>query len=130
MLTRKLQRLTILPDVTEKDLLAFLTLISTEAATIHASGGIEKEMIRAGICTIGANEVDLSSLRGLHEEQAQLETEGPDESLPGEDVEEPEEEEETEESQDIQFSILGLDILLGMLKAERNEHQFLQLAGR
>jgi len=132
MLTRKLQRLTILPDVTEKDLLAFLTLISTEAATIHASGGIEKEMIRAGICTIGANEVDLSSLKGLHEKQEQLEDEGPDDSLPDADVEEPEEEpapeDETEELHDAQFSLLGLDILLGMLKAEKNDHQYLQLA--
>lgn len=135
MLTRKLQRLTILPDVTEKDLLAFLTLISTEAATIHASGGIEKEMIRAGICTIGANEVDLSSLKGLHEDQEQLEAEGPDDSLPDADKEETEEEEEknhpedeAEEPQDLQFSLLGLDILLGMLKAEKNEHQFMQLA--
>lgn len=125
MLSRKLQRLTILPDVTEKDLLAFLTLISTEAATIHAGGGIEKEMVRAGIRTIGANEVDLSALRGLQEEP-EPEEEEPDNGISETEVAEPEI--EAEEPQDIQLSVLELDILLGMLKAEKNDHQYLQLA--
>ena len=125
MLSRKLQRLAILPDVTEKDLLAFLTLISTEAATIHAGGGIEKEMVRAGIRTIGANEVDLSALRGLQEEP-EPEEEEPDNGISETEVAEPEI--EAEEPQDIQLSILELDILLGMLKAEKNDHQYLQLA--
>jgi len=132
MLTRKLQRLTILPDVTEKDLLAFLNLISTEAAVIHASGGIEKEMVRAGICTIGANEFDLRRLKGLQEELA-LKEEEPDVLSDEESIEPEFEEEETppdeaEGQQDLQLSILGLDILLGMLKAEKNDHQYLQLA--
>jgi len=133
MLTRKLQRLIILPELTEKDLLTFLSLITTEAATIHANGGIEVEMTRAGICTIGANEVDLTTLRGMQDEMEQPEELVPENGLPDAEEDEEEEEppppeEEEEETQDIQFSLLGLDILLGMLKAEKNEHKYLQLA--
>lgn len=133
MLTRKLQRLIILPEVTEKDLLTFLSLITTEAAIIHANGGIEAEMTRAGICTIGANEVDLTTLRGMQDEMEEPEELMPDNTLPDAEEDEEEEEppppdEEEEENQDIQFSLLGLDILLGMLKAEKNEHKYLQLA--
>jgi HEAT repeat protein len=134
MLTRKLQRLVILPTVTEKDLLAFLTLIATDAAIIHAHGGIEAEMVRAGITTIGANEVDLSLLTGTLERENDEESAAGESELPEAteeettDEEPPPEEEETEPPQDIKFSLLGLDILLGMLKAERNEHQYLQLA--
>jgi len=132
MLTRKLQRLIILPEVSEKDLLTFLSLIATEAATIHANGGIEVEMTRAGICTIGANEVDLTTLRGMQDEMEEPEELMPDNGLPDakedEEEEPPPPEEEEEENQDIQFSLLGLDILLGMLKAEKNEHKYLQLA--
>ncbi len=128
MLTRKLQRLTILPDVTEKDLLAFLTLISTEASVIHGGGGIEKEMIRAGIRTIGANEVDLSVLQGMQEEPAHEDQGLSAEETVEEEEEESPPEEETERPQDLRLSILELDILLGMLKAEKNDHQYLQLA--
>lgn len=134
MLTRKLQRLIILPDVTEKDLLAFLNLIATEAATIHAHGGIEAEIARAGITTIGANEVDLSAMKGPLQENEVEESEAGESEIPDScEEEEAEEEEESppeepEEPQDIQFSLLGMDILLGMLKAEKNEHHYLQLA--
>ena len=63
MLTRKLQKLIILTDLTERDLKAFLTLIATDPAIIHEKGGIEAGMRRAGITTIGANEVDLAVLK-------------------------------------------------------------------
>ena len=111
MLTRKLQRLIILPELSIKDLNAFLAVVTADAASIYADGGIETVMLRAGITTIGANEVDLSLLRGLQQEEQTTEPE-----------------EEAEDPIDIQFSLLGMDILLGMLKAEKREPQFLQLA--
>jgi len=126
MLTRKLQRLTILPDVTEKDLLAFLNLISTEAAVIHANGGIEKEMARASIRTIGANEVDLGTLRRLQEEEPDVPSD--EDNIEPEFEEEESPPDEAQEPKDLQLSLLELDILLGMLKAEKNDHQYLQLA--
>ncbi len=69
MLTRKLQKLIILPELTENDLQAFLTLIANEANLIHEGGGIEAAMMRAGITTLGANEVDLAVLHNLQQKK-------------------------------------------------------------
>jgi len=130
MLKRKLQRLIILPRLSQSDLKAFLTIMTLDPAAIYEGGGIEAEMSRAGITTIGANEVDLTLLKGLQQEE---ESEVPeDASADQADQEEPEdeqaEEEEPEELPDIQFSVLGMDILIGMLKAEKNDLKFQQLA--
>jgi len=130
MLTRKLQRLIILPRFSRPDLKAFLAIVSADAATVYAGGGIEAEMMRSGITTIGANEVDLSILKSLQAEQADTTEE--EEFLPGGSTEqeqaEPVEEDEEKEPLDIKFSLLGMDILLGMLRAEKKEPQFLQVA--
>jgi HEAT repeat protein len=130
MLKRKLQRLIILPRLSQSDLKAFLTITTFDPAAIYAGGGIEAEMSRAGIKTIGANEVDLTLLRGLQQEEESevLEDATADQS----DQEEPEddtvEEVEPEDLPNIQFSVLGMDILIGMLKAEKNDLKFQELA--
>lgn len=130
MLTRKLQRLIILQRLSRQDLKDFLSIVTADPAGIYASGGIEAEMLRAGITTIGVNEVDLSLLRGMHPMGDAGVTEEVAVEPPATGEQEPEEtvEEEIEEQADIQFSLLGMDILLGMLKAEPRETQFLQLA--
>lgn len=142
MLTRKLQRLIILPRLSQADLKNFLAIIATDAATIYAAGGIEAEIARAKITSIAANEVNLLLLSGgqLEEDASPAEEfavgqGGAGESGAGEGDQElpPEEEaaiaeEEPEDPPDTRFSLLGIDILLGMLKAERKESQFLQLA--
>ena len=134
MLTRKLQRLIILPEVSLKDLRAFLVVVTTDAEDVFASGGIESVMLKAGITTIFANEVDLSLLRGLANEGSEYDEEpvvaaGENEQAEDEPVEEETSaEEEAESSAELQFSMLGIDILLGMLKAETRETPFLQLA--
>jgi HEAT repeat protein len=136
MLTRKLQRLIILPELSMKDLQAFLALITVDAAEIMSGGGIEKAIASAGIATIGANEVDLDLLRAQVEFIAEpgAEIAGDEETAKDAGTEdEPTEEEKSIEEEidnpmDIQFSLLGIDILLGMLKAEPREGPFLQLA--
>jgi HEAT repeat protein len=127
MLKRKLQRLIILPRLSQSDLKAFLNIMTFEPAVIFDNGGIEAEMSRAGITSIGANEVDLTLLKGPEQEQ-----EPDDASAEQGGQEEPEQEEQAEEVEpeelpDIQFSVLGLDILIGMLKAEKNDLKFQQL---
>lgn len=130
MLKRKLQRLIIIPDVSMKDLRVFLEIFTSEPENVFAAGGIEAVMLKAGITTIFANEIDLSLLRGLANEgneyaAARLVAAGENEdSL----VEEAPPEDEVENPLDIQFSMLGIDIILGMLKAETRENPFLQLA--
>lgn len=130
MLTRKLQRLILLPEISLNDLRAFLVIATTDPEDIFASGGIEAVMRKAGITSIFANEVDLSLLRGLAAEGSDsAETELV--AAGGDEQPEPEEEpaeEAPENPVDIEFSMLGIDILLGMLKAETREAPFLQLA--
>ncbi len=138
MLTRKLQRLIILPELSITDLKAFLAIVTADAASIYDGGGIEAEMLRAGITSIGANEVDLSLLKSVHQEAEAGEAEGvaatpagTGEAVQGEPNEEGEENLEEESAappMDIRFSLLGMDIVLGMLKEEQKETQFLQLA--
>jgi HEAT repeat protein len=130
MLKRKLQRMIILSRLSRSDLKAFLTITTLDPTAIYDGGGIEAEMSRAGITTIGANEVDLTLLKGMQQEE---EPENFDDALVEEADEEqeqiePDQENEPEDSPDLKFSVLGLDILLGMLKAETNEAKFQQLA--
>jgi len=130
MLKRKLQRLIIIPEVSMKDLGVFLEIVTTEPENVFAAGGIEAVMLKSGITTIFANEINLSLLRGLANDGneydlARLVAAGGDEEPT---LEEPPREEEVENPVDIQFSVLGIDIILGMLKAETRENPFLQLA--
>ena len=132
MLKRKLKRLVLLPQLSLPDLKAFLSLINTDEATIYAAGGIDAEMLRLKIGTIGANEVDLTVLRGLQQSDESEEESGSGGEPGGADepetvAEDPAGLDETD-LLDIQYSILGMDILLGMLKAEYKDAHFLQLA--
>jgi HEAT repeat protein len=145
MLKRKLQRLIILPQLSQSDLKSFLSIITLDPAALYSGGGIESEMARAGITTIGANEIDLTVFKGLQqvEESAVSDDDqtGPfgtreqEQGAQGEQGTQGEqgaegkaEDEEFETPPDIQFSVLGMDILLGMLKAEKKDPQFQQLA--
>lgn len=127
MLTRKLQRIILLPALSMNDLKTFLSIVTTDPSFISAKGGIESVMLEAGITTIGANEVDLSllkgsSLEGIAEQQDAMVADSSEEEY------EEEAEKPPEEAMPIEFSMLGIDILIGMLKAESRETQFLQLA--
>jgi HEAT repeat protein len=123
MLTRKLQRLTILPDVTLNDLRLFLTIFTTDAAIVLARGSMESAMAAAGIKTIGANEVDLQVLRNQQEQEEVIEESGSDIL------------EETEESDGQAVSkqtaelkeAEEMEALLAQLTAEPDEQRYLQL---
>ncbi|HZV82298.1 MAG TPA: HEAT repeat domain-containing protein [Geobacteraceae bacterium] len=123
MLTRKLQRLTILPEVTLRDLMTFLTILTIEASAVLARGGIETEMSAAGISTIGANEVDLDALKNrLEKEEENIE-------VSGEDINEDEDSTAKAGSKneaELQEA-MELDALLAQLKEETNEPRYLQL---
>ncbi len=123
MLTRKLQRLTIVPEVTLRDLAAFLAILTIEAPAILARGGVETEMTAAGITTIGANEVDLDALKnGLEKEE-----ETPD--ISGENLDEEGENQAKAGSKneaELQEA-LELDALIAQLKEETSEPRYLQL---
>lgn len=71
MLTRRLQRLIILPELSVKELKGFLTILTTDASELLSSGGIERAISRAGISSIGVNEVDLELLKQKKHEVAE-----------------------------------------------------------
>lgn len=122
MLTRKLQRLTILPEVTLRDLMAFLTIMTVEAAAVLARGGIETEMTAAGITTIGANEVDLNALKSHLEQEKES-----DESIAEESARDDRDAKAGAENSAQLQDALELDALLAQLKQETNEPRYLQL---
>jgi len=60
LFVRRIQRLTLLNDLTLKDLRSFLQLLALDPQKLASSGGMAQEMITQGIRTIWANELDLS----------------------------------------------------------------------
>ena len=124
MLTRKLQRLTILPDVTLHDLRAFLGIFTTDAAVVLARGGMETAMVAAGIKTMGANEVDLQVLRNQQEQQEEtIEESGSDfleETGEGDGQAVSNEAAELKEAEE-------METLLAQLTTETDEQGYLQL---
>lgn len=125
MLIRKLQRLTFLQELTVKDLKKFLTLFSGEASELLSKGGIEAEMTRAGITTIGANEVDLEVLRKIQQEaETQPEEDGAtqEETPPAA----PTAAAESSQQPELQ-EVAEINTLLAQLKEEDGEQRYLQL---
>lgn len=123
MLIRKLQRLIILPELSIRDLKAFLNIFTADPAEVLSKGGIEKAMMSAGICTLGANEVDLAILRNIQGEIAEEDNENP--SSPEED------DSSSSQSSSVQaFQMddpLGLKALLEKLKNEKDEAGYRQI---
>ncbi len=72
---RRVQRLTILSDVSSEDLQAFLQLLTMDPRGVQEAGGIETLMHQCAIRGIWANEVDLSVIqrkrKELEEEQSE-----------------------------------------------------------
>jgi len=123
MLTRKIQRLILLPDLSAKDLKAFLSLFTVDTSDILSRGGIEKAIARAGITTIAANEVDLEVLKNqseLMEEESEASTEALSEGESAGSASAAMQTPETREND-------ALVVLLTKLKEEQEEQQYLQL---
>jgi HEAT repeat protein len=72
LFVRRVQRLTILDDVSREDLQAFLQLLTMDPRAIQEARGIEALMHQCAIRGIWANEVDLSV---IHQKRKELEEE-------------------------------------------------------
>lgn len=124
MLIRKLQRLTFLQDLTLKDLKKFLGIFSVEASELLSKGGIEAEMRRACITTIGANEVDLEVLRKKQEVEELPEEDGVAQEDPPPAA--PAASSESSQQPELQ-EVAEINTLLAQLKEEEGEQRYLQL---
>lgn len=122
MLTRKLQRLIILPELSVGELKAFLMILITDASEVLSSGGIEKAVSRAGISSIGVNEVDLEQLKQKKNEDVEEVT-----GVPGEAGSEGE---GSSSGEGIQLTPeeKSLEALLNRLKSAVDETEYLEIA--
>lgn len=68
LFSRRIQRLTILPDLSVRDLKAFAGCLLLEPAKILKMGGIQEVFQKAHISTIWINEVDLSKIESRKKE--------------------------------------------------------------
>lgn len=66
--SRRIQRLTILPDLSERDLKAFAASLALEQARVQKMGGFQEVMKTALISTIWINEIDLAKIETRKEE--------------------------------------------------------------
>ncbi|HEY6838668.1 MAG TPA: HEAT repeat domain-containing protein [Geobacteraceae bacterium] len=117
---RRTQRLTFLPDLSQDDLNAFLTLLTVDAQQLVALGGLEKELARRCVKTVWANAIDLSDIWQKRQEMEDAETSAPEsdkEELPA-DAGTPEE----------RFDDIAIAELLDLMEGEPDDNRYLRLA--
>ncbi|MCM2265668.1 MAG: HEAT repeat domain-containing protein [Desulfuromonadales bacterium] len=113
---RRIQFLTILPDLSAADLLRFVHNLILDPQEIHAQGGIQSVLERARITTIWVNEQDLAVIL---ERKQQLEEQPPEVepvSPQGEPADTP--------LTPAQAHALDLEQLLNLLEEEQDDQRF------
>lgn len=68
LFSRRIQRLTVLPDLSGQDLKTFSRCLTLEPAEIQRLGGIQEVLQKALVSTLWANEVDLAKILARKEE--------------------------------------------------------------
>ncbi|HEY3308822.1 MAG TPA: HEAT repeat domain-containing protein [Desulfuromonadaceae bacterium] len=68
LLIRRVQKITLLSDLQQEDLLDFVRILTMTPEAIHQAGGLDKIMVEHGIRTIWVNEFDLSVIRGRRQQ--------------------------------------------------------------
>jgi HEAT repeat protein len=123
LFTRRVKRLTLLPDLSLRDLRIFLRLLTMEPQKIQATGGMESMMEKEGVLSIWANDLDLSHIL---EKRQSLEAEIPPEVR----MDSGEEEEASVELPPVQEQVeMSFAELLQALDKERDDNAYLKLAG-
>jgi hypothetical protein len=118
---RRIQRLVLLGDLTLDDLGKFLSLLISEPQKFAVAGSLEKEMLRQGIKTIWANEIDISQILAK-KEALELAEADPGEHLPDpEDTASPDV--PPEESVE-----LSLNEIIALMDEETDDNKYLHWA--
>lgn len=117
---RRTQRLTFLPDLSQDDLNALLTILTVEAEQLAALGGLEKELAKRCVRTVWANAIDLGDIWHRRQEMEEAEV-----SPPGSDEEELPAETGTPEEN---YDDLRIDELLDLMESEADDNRYLHLA--
>ena len=76
---RRVKKLFFLPNLSDRDLLTFARIVAHDPATIHKHRGLSEMLVEAKSSTIWANEIDLSRLETVEEEEELVDIEEIDE---------------------------------------------------
>jgi len=113
---RRIQYLTILPDLNASDLHRFVHCLIIDPQEIHQRGGIQKVLEQARITTIWVNETDLAAILARRQKLEELPPEG--------DVSEIEGEGPKARLTPAQAQALDLERLIKQLEQERDDQRF------
>jgi len=128
LFSRRIQRLTILHDLSSRDLKAFASCLTLEPAKTLKTGGIQGALQKALVSTLWVNEVDLAKIQAR---KAELETEKDRFISQGLDVSAEvllaDQSEERQEGESEPAEVRDLKKVIGELQLARSDQRFLQL---
>jgi len=125
---RRVQKLTLLPNLLLHDLEEFLLLLTLDPQKILDGGGMESCMARQRISTIGVNEIDISLITGQRLPPPAEPTSSPAEILEQIDAPLFVMSEELPDPFPLPENELSPEQIVHLMDACRDEHRYLQLA--
>jgi HEAT repeat protein len=128
LFSRRIQRLTILTDLSSRDLKAFASCLALEPAKILKAGGIQEALQKALVSTLWVNEMDLAKIQArkveLEAEKDRLISQGLDDAAEVLFADQPEKRQEGESEP---AEVRDLKKVIGELQLERSDQRFQQL---
>jgi HEAT repeat protein len=128
LFSRRIQRLTILQDLSSRDLKAFAECLTLEPAKILKAGGIQEALQKALVSTLWVNEVDLAKIQArkeeLETEKDRLISQGLDDAA---EVLSADQTEVKQEGENEPAEVRDLKNVIDELQRERSDQRFQQL---
>ena len=128
LFSRRIQRLTILPDLSSRDLKAFASCLTLEPAKTSKTGGIQEALQKALVSTLWVNEVDLAKIKAckdeLDAEKDRLISQGLDDAA---EVLFADPTEKGQEGESEPAEVRDLKKVIGELQLEQSDQRFQQL---
>lgn len=128
LFSRRIQRLTILPDLSSRDLKTFAGCLALEPARVLKMGGIQEVLQKALISTLWVNEIDLAKIQArkdvLEAEKDRLIGQGLDETAEALFADQPE---EVRQGESGSAEERDLRKVIGELQLARSDQRYQQL---
>jgi len=121
LFAREVQRLVVLPDLTQDDFTRFLAFFSLDPPKLSVSGGLSRLLKQEGVAGVVLNEIDISAVfTKVRAEQEPDPGQKPGEAPPGDGA---------AQDQDLdRLSQMSVDELLELMALEGDDNQYRQLA--
>ena len=126
LFAREIQRIIVLPELTQADYNGFLALLALDPPKILSAGGLAALLKQHGIQTIALNEIDITAVFTRIREQQELE----EDLLQEQSIEEvPQQATPTDNSSLIDhLSQMSVEELMALMSMEKDDNQYRQLA--